>query len=77
MTLTGEVLVVEEPRLLSYSWGDEILRFELTAEGEGTRLVLFNELPAEHAARNAAGWDDCLDQLAGLAPDAEFLEISL
>jgi uncharacterized protein YndB with AHSA1/START domain len=68
MTLTGTVLVVEEPRRLSYTWGDEVLRFELTKEDGGTRLVLINELPAGNAARNAAGWDECLDRLAGLDP---------
>jgi uncharacterized protein YndB with AHSA1/START domain len=68
MTLSGVVLAVERPRLLSYSWGEEILHFELGAEDGGTRLVLINELPAGHAARNAAGWDECLDRLAGLEP---------
>jgi uncharacterized protein YndB with AHSA1/START domain len=67
-TLSGTVLVVEEPRLLAFTWGDEVLRFELTEEDGGTRLVLINELPAAHAARNAAGWDECLDHLAGLGP---------
>jgi uncharacterized protein YndB with AHSA1/START domain len=72
MTLTGEVLAVDEPRALAFSWGEEILRFELTSDGGGTRLVLVDELPAGHAARNAAGWDVCLDRLVGLepAPDA-------
>jgi uncharacterized protein YndB with AHSA1/START domain len=69
MTLTGEVLAVDEPNLLSYTWGEEILRFELFAAGTGTRLVLTDELPASAAARNAAGWDDCLDHLVGLTPD--------
>jgi uncharacterized protein YndB with AHSA1/START domain len=69
MTLTGEVLAVDEPSLLSYSWGDEILRFELSAENGGTLLVLTNELPAGRAARNAAGWEGCLDRLAGLGSD--------
>jgi uncharacterized protein YndB with AHSA1/START domain len=65
MTLTGTVLAVDEPKLLSYSWGgDEILRFELSPDGEGTRLVLTDQLPASWAARNAAGWEDCLDRLA-------------
>jgi uncharacterized protein YndB with AHSA1/START domain len=68
MTLIGEVLAVEEPHRLSYSWGNEILHFELSAEDGGTRLVLIDELPAAHAARNAAGWDECLDRLAGLEP---------
>jgi uncharacterized protein YndB with AHSA1/START domain len=72
LTLTGEVLAVDEPNELSFSWGEEILRFELSAVDGGTRLVLFDELPPSAAARNAAGWDDCLDRLTGLtsAPEA-------
>jgi uncharacterized protein YndB with AHSA1/START domain len=72
MTLTGEVLAVDEPNLLSFTWGEETLRFELTEHAGGTRLVLVDELPSGAAARNAAGWDDCLDRLAGAtpAPDA-------
>ena len=72
MTLAGEVLEVDEPRVLAFTWGDDALRFELNPEGDGTRLVLIDELPARHAARNAAGWEICLDRLAGIeqAPDA-------
>ena len=72
MTLTGRVLAFDEPKVLAFSWGEENLRFELSADGDGTRLVLIDELPAGIAARNAAGWDVCLDRLAGLdpAPDA-------
>jgi uncharacterized protein YndB with AHSA1/START domain len=62
-TLTGEVLEVDEPRLLVYQWGEETLRFELTPRNGGTELVLVDELPAAHAARNAAGWEVCLDRL--------------
>ena len=40
MTLSGTVLAVDEPKLLSFTWGDqETLRFELYPEGSGTRLV--------------------------------------
>ena len=56
------------PRRLAFTWGEETLRFELSPDGDGTRLVLIDELPAAHAARNAAGWETCLDRLAGLAP---------
>jgi len=66
MTLTGEVLAVDEPRALAFSWGEEVLRFALEAEGGGTHLVLIDELPASFAARNAAGWEDCLDRLSGV-----------
>jgi uncharacterized protein YndB with AHSA1/START domain len=68
MTLTGEVLELDEPHVLAFTWGEETLRFELAAEGDGTRLVLIDELPADAAARNAAGWERCLDRLAGLDP---------
>lgn len=70
MTLTGEVLVVDEPNALAFSWGEEILRFELSPADGGTHLVLLNELGPDIAARNAAGWEVCLDRLAGLDPDA-------
>jgi uncharacterized protein YndB with AHSA1/START domain len=68
MTLTGEVLVVDEPKLLEFSWGEERLRFELSPQDGGTRLVLIDELAPGAAARNAAGWEECLDRLAGLEP---------
>jgi uncharacterized protein YndB with AHSA1/START domain len=72
MTLTGEVLKVDEPNVLAFTWGDETLRFELSPSDGGTLLVLIDELPASAAARNAAGWEVCLDRLSGLdpAPDA-------
>jgi uncharacterized protein YndB with AHSA1/START domain len=67
MTLNGEVLEVVESSRLAYTWGEDTLRFELRESGDGTLLVLYNELSASGAARNAAGWDDCLDRLAHLS----------
>ena len=71
LTLTGEVLEVDEPNVLAFTWGEDTLRFELSPEDDGTRLVLVDELPADSAARNAAGWENCLDRLAGLEPAAD------
>jgi uncharacterized protein YndB with AHSA1/START domain len=68
LTLTGEVLEVDEPNVLAFTWGEDTLRFELSAERDGTRLVLIDELPPGGAARNAAGWEQCLDRLQGLQP---------
>jgi uncharacterized protein YndB with AHSA1/START domain len=68
LTLTGEVLEADEPHVLAFTWGEDTLRFELSAEGDGTRLVLIDELPPHAAARNAAGWETCLDRLAGVEP---------
>jgi uncharacterized protein YndB with AHSA1/START domain len=69
-TFTGVVLEVDEPHVLAFTWGEDTLRFELSPEGDGTRLVLTDELPPDSAARNAAGWEQCLDRLVGLEPDA-------
>jgi hypothetical protein len=68
MTLTGEVLFVDEPRALAFIGGGEILRFELHSSNGGTQLILTDELSPGSAARNAAGWDDCLDRLIGRSP---------
>ena len=64
--LTGVVLEVDEPRVLAFTWGDDALRFEISPAGTGTRLLLIDELPPDSAARNAVGWLQCLDRLAGL-----------
>lgn len=67
--MRGVVLECDEPRVLAYTWGEETLRFELTpTPSGGTRLVLFDELDPGIAARNAAGWQDCLERLAGRVP---------
>jgi uncharacterized protein YndB with AHSA1/START domain len=64
LTLQGQVLAVAEPALLSFSWGEETLRFDLSPEGAGTLMALTDELPPRIAARNAAGWEQCLARLA-------------
>jgi uncharacterized protein YndB with AHSA1/START domain len=69
MTLAGEVVEVAEPSQLSFRWGEEMLGFELMEEDGGTLLVLSNELSPAFAARNAAGWEDCLDRLMGRTVD--------
>lgn len=62
--LSGVVLEVAEGHVLAFTWGEDRLRFELTATADGgTELVLHDELPRAWAARNAAGWDVCLARL--------------
>ena len=66
-TMDGEILELEPPRVLAYSWGDSVLRFELLPEPDGCTLVFthtFADRPA--AASFAAGWTICLDQLEAL-----------
>lgn len=42
----------------------QVLRFALEQVGDGTLLVFTHELPRADAAKVAAGWQLCLDDLA-------------
>jgi uncharacterized protein YndB with AHSA1/START domain len=60
----GQVVAVDPPRTLEFTWGTDSLRFELEADGDGTVFTLidtFDDLGK--AARDAAGWHECLDDL--------------
>jgi uncharacterized protein YndB with AHSA1/START domain len=60
----GEVIAYEPPRALAYTWGDDLLRWTLTPHDDGTLLVLEHTFDDRNkAARDAAGWDLCLDAL--------------
>jgi uncharacterized protein YndB with AHSA1/START domain len=68
--LPGTVLEWEPKRRVAFTWGTDVITFELRAEGDGTDFVLTEELGASIAARNAAGWEICLQRLeSGVAPD--------
>jgi uncharacterized protein YndB with AHSA1/START domain len=62
--MDGHAISCDPPKLLEYLWGDERLRFELTPQEPGTLLV-FTASFADigKAARDAAGWHACLDEL--------------
>ena len=64
-TLPGEMRVFEPTELLEFTWSDEVLRFELTPDGDdGTVLRFVNTFgDVGKAARDAAGWHACLDAL--------------
>jgi uncharacterized protein YndB with AHSA1/START domain len=74
-TMDGEMLAYDPPRLLEMRWDTDTLRFELRpAAGGGTELTFVTTFPElGKAARDAAGWDLCLDVLAahldGGSPD--------
>ena len=63
--LSATVIRVDEPTLLEYTWGDDVLRWELAATAAGTRLTL-RHTTAERSAvpMAAAGWHMCLDVMA-------------
>lgn len=65
----GSVLEADPPRRLVFLWGPDRLTFDLVASGDGTDLsltVLVGELGK--AARDGAGWHECLDQLVEVYP---------
>jgi uncharacterized protein YndB with AHSA1/START domain len=70
--LATTVLQVKEPELLEYVWGGDLLRWELEATAEGTRLTLRHTLAKRDMdAMVAAGWHLCLvvlDRMLGGDP---------
>jgi uncharacterized protein YndB with AHSA1/START domain len=65
--IAASVRRAEAPTLLEYSWGDDLLRWELSPSGSGTRLVLRHTLAKPDLdAMVAAGWHLCLDVLRHL-----------
>jgi uncharacterized protein YndB with AHSA1/START domain len=62
----GYVLEVNAPHLLVFRWGDDILRWELSSDGDKTFLVLRHSFAdRKQAPSYAAGWHLCLDGLIG------------
>jgi uncharacterized protein YndB with AHSA1/START domain len=70
----GKVTELDPPRLFAFDWGEEQLRFELEPADDGCRLLFTHFLSESiQAARDAAGWEMCLQQLDRLlaGEDAE------
>ena len=69
--LGATVTRVDKPTLLEYTWGDDVLRWELAATAVGTRLTL-RHTTAERSGvpMVAAGWHLCLDVMS-LSLDGE------
>jgi uncharacterized protein YndB with AHSA1/START domain len=67
----GEVLVYDPPKVFAFTWGSELLRIELQPVDGGTHLVFTQVLSHPSvAARNGAGWHQCLDGLDALLGEA-------
>ena len=63
----GEVLALDPPRLLRFTWDTDVVTLELAPEGEGTELVLTNRLADRPAAASVAtGWESCLELLGAV-----------
>ncbi|WP_340684547.1 SRPBCC family protein [Amycolatopsis coloradensis] len=69
----GKVLEADEPRVFVFSWNDDVLRWEITPDGDGSRLLFTHTFGRGEPAiakiaapRTAAGWDSCLVALVAL-----------
>jgi uncharacterized protein YndB with AHSA1/START domain len=74
LTMAGEMLVVDPPRVLEYLWEVDVLRWMLDPHSDATLLTFAHTFDDEgRAARDASGWDMCLAaleaRLAGLQPE--------
>jgi len=67
MPLAATVRQAVKPSLLEYTWGDDVLRWELEPTADGTRLTLRHTLAKPGMdAMVAAGWHLCVAVLARL-----------
>lgn len=76
--LRGKVLTVEPERLLEFRWGKHVLRCELIPDGDGCRFLFSENFEdASMGARNAAGWEWCLQNLETLLEGGAMTEFEL
>jgi uncharacterized protein YndB with AHSA1/START domain len=62
--LHGRVVAYDPPKVFAFTWGPELLRFELVPDGADTRLLFTQILSHQSvAARNGSGWHMCLGAL--------------
>ena len=60
----GRVTAWDPPRRFAFEWGEDELAITLSPHGTGCRLVFVDFLASPGgAARQAAGWEVCLDEL--------------
>jgi uncharacterized protein YndB with AHSA1/START domain len=66
-TTYGVVTDLDPPSLFAFTWGDDVLRIELSPDGEGSVLV-FSHTFGDHygAASFTAGWQTCLDGMEAI-----------
>jgi uncharacterized protein YndB with AHSA1/START domain len=60
----GEITRLEPPHVIEWNWGDETYSFEISAEGDGARLVFVHAFPqSDLADQHARGWEIYLTRL--------------
>ncbi|MNI36777.1 hypothetical protein D3C73_908420 [compost metagenome] len=61
-------------KVLEYSWGEDKVRFELSAKPYGSRLLLIETIGrlTDHTPRDLAGWHICLEVIGALLDGGAF-----
>lgn len=64
--MTGTIHRCDSPSILEFTWGEDILRFELEPDGDARTVLTLTVTMSEFgkAARDATGWHVCLDNLS-------------
>jgi uncharacterized protein YndB with AHSA1/START domain len=67
-SMPGRITVWDPPSVFEWEWATDLVRFELTPDGDGTTLVLSTWLSEAGGdpSKTAAGYHVCLDNLAEL-----------
>ncbi|MER2294515.1 MAG: SRPBCC family protein [Desemzia incerta] len=69
MTITS----LSVPNVLEYTWGNDLVRFDVTPSKAGTRLI-FKETISEvtdHTPKDITGWHICLDVIEAILSNEE------
>ena len=63
-----KILELNMYSVLEYTWGEDIVRFELNSEPEACQLVLIEKINrvTDHTPRDLAGWHVCLEVIQAL-----------
>lgn len=66
-----EILDLQENAVIEYTWGRDIVRFELIGRPNGCKLILIEKIKAltDHTPKDLAGWHVCLDVISALLDD--------
>ncbi len=74
----GKITAYDPPHLLAYTWGEDHLHWELLPREQGCVLMLTHTFHDRFkAARDGAGWHQCLEALHALlagAPDRKLMQ---
>jgi len=63
-----EIIELQTNAVLEYTWGEDRVRFELSPEPGGCRLVLIEKITktTDHTPKDLAGWHVCLEVIGAL-----------